>query len=173
MLNNAGTSRTVRAEARTDIWQLRLPEKHSSSWNHWHHQGTGRFSNWRQQGRWPSKTQYHAVYRNVNFAGTRWTDSVLIKTNFSKKQAAFLICLYPWRHLDFTERSGAAPQLPFIATAGWAITDPSQQHIYPTLQLTQLQSQEWTRSCVVFEGFPKGSKQTIKMYNGCSLSGDI
>lgn len=94
-------------EAKADIWQLRLPEKHNSSWNQLHHRGTQRFYNWRQQGRWPRKTQYHAVYRNVNFAGNQM-DSVLIKTNFSKKVAAFLICLCHWRHLEFIERSRAA-----------------------------------------------------------------
>lgn len=98
-------------------------------------------------------------------------DSVLIKTNFSKKKAAFSIRLYPWRHPECAERSGAAPQLPLIATAVWAVAKGYQQHIHPMLRLTQLWYKTWIHSCFLFEGFLKGSEQTIKMYDGWSLLG--
>lgn len=65
-------------------------------------------------------------------------DAGLIKTNFSKKQAAFLICLCHWRHLELTEQCEAAPQLLLIATALGALADHYWKQVYPTLQLTQL-----------------------------------
>lgn len=98
-------------------------------------------------------------------------DFVLIKTNFSKKEAAFLMRLCPWRHPERAERSRAAPRLPPIATAVWAVANGYRQHIHPTLQLTRLWYKTWIHSCVLFEGFLKGSERTIRMYDGWSPLG--